>query len=166
MAVVGVVGAVLLLATAGGDSLPQYTPAPSTHPSSSPRTHLTPSPQTSAPKERFCLIEAMFCIPSNYSKFNPPLNPPGDPPAEVQIGLDNFEILKIDDRDFTIEINAYFIVKWRDLRLEVNHGQIDKHFSDLEQDSADWVPVELELVERLWIPDAEILRLKAFRLDN
>ena len=61
----------------------------------------------------------MFCIPANYSKFNPPLNPPGEPPAEVQIGLDNFEILKIDDREFTIEINAYFIVKWRDKRIEV-----------------------------------------------
>ena len=33
--------------------------------------------------ERFCSIEAMFCIPANYSKFNPPLNPPGDPPSEV-----------------------------------------------------------------------------------
>ena len=42
----------------------------------------------------------------------------GEPPAEVQIGLDNFEILKIDDREFTIEINAYFIVKWRDKRIE------------------------------------------------
>ena len=53
--------------------------------------------------------------------------------SKVQIGLDNFEILKIDDRDFTIEINAYFIVKWRDRRLQVNMSQIRKHFSDLEQ---------------------------------
>ena len=68
---------------------------------------------------RYCSIDDMFCIPANYSKFNPPLNPPGEPPAEVQIGLDNFEILKIDDREFTIEINAYFIVKWRDKRIEV-----------------------------------------------
>ena len=140
----------------------------------------------------------MFCIPANYSKFNPPLNPPGEPPAEVQIGLDNFEILKIDDREFTIEINAYFIVKWRDKRIEVRaphpsltisstieilttiaystnglvwqsediqvHSEaIDYHFSELGHDSTDWVPVELEMVERLWIPDAEILRLKGFR---
>ena len=33
----------------------------------------------------------MFCIPANYSKFNPPLNPPGDPPSEVI--LKNFDIL-------------------------------------------------------------------------
>ena len=81
----------------------------------------------------------MFCIPANYSKFNPPLNPPGEPPAEVQIGLDNFEILKIDDREFTIEINAYFIVKWRDKRIEVGTGywvdarwffSLDGHFME------------------------------------
>lgn len=85
--------------------------------------------------QQYCSIDDMFCIPANYSKFNPPLNPPGDtatldqeiiclipgePPAEVQIGLDNFEILKIDDREFTIEINAYFIVKWRDKRIEAS----------------------------------------------
>jgi len=110
----------------------------------------------------YCSIDDMFCIPANYSKFNPPLNPPGEPPAEVQIGLDNFEILKIDDREFTIEINAYFIVKWRDKRIEVHDEAIDYHFSELGHDSTDWVPVELELVDKLWIPDAEILRLKGF----
>ena len=80
----------------------------------------------------------MFCIPANYSKFNPPLNPPGEPPAEVQIGLDNFEILKIDDREFTIEINAYFIVKWRDKRIEVSivagcFFSLDGYFMELHE---------------------------------
>ena len=145
-----------LLHLCGSDSLPGY---------STPKYSLTDvsAPLSTAPKGRFCSIEGMFCIPGNYSKFNPPLNPPGEPPAEVQIGLDNFEILKIDDRDFTIEINAYFIVKWRDKRLEVDTHAIETHFAALGHDSTDWVPVELELVERLWIPDAEILRLKGFR---
>ena len=26
---------------------------------------------------QYCSIDDMFCIPANYSKFNPPLNPPG-----------------------------------------------------------------------------------------
>ena len=82
---------------------------------------------------------------------------------ERRTGLDNFEILKIDDRDFTIEINAYFIVKWRDKRIEVDTAAIESHFTALGHDSTDWVPVELELVGKLWIPDAEILRLKGFR---
>ena len=46
---------------------------------------------------------------------------------------------------------------------QVNLSQIRKHFSALEQAADDWVPVELELVDRMWIPDAEILKLKGFR---
>merc|ERR1712123_259293 len=56
-----------LLHLCGSDSLPSY---------SSPRSTLTDfsssAPQTSKPKGRFCSIEGMFCIPGNYSKFNPP----------------------------------------------------------------------------------------------
>ena len=38
----------------------------------------------------------------------------------ISIGFDNFEILKIDDRDFTVEINAYLIVTWKDSRVIIN----------------------------------------------
>ena len=31
-----------------------------------------------------CSIDDMFCIPANYSKFNPPLNPPGESATELQ----------------------------------------------------------------------------------
>ena len=42
----------------------------------------------------------------------------------VSIGFDNFEILKIDDRDFTVEINAYLIVKWKDARIIIDFQQV------------------------------------------
>ena len=43
---------------------------------------------------------------------------------EVSIGFDNFEILKIDDRDFTVEINAYLIVKWKDARIIIDFDHV------------------------------------------
>ena len=49
-----------------------------------------------------------------------------------------------------------------DFLTKVHDEAIDYHFSELGHDSTDWVPVELELVDKLWIPDAEILRLKGF----
>lgn len=160
---------VLLVSVCGSDIIPPHpsSPRPGAHqlPTRASLTtlhHPPPLTLNHLQQGQYCSIDDMFCIPANYSKFNPPLNPPGEPPAEVQIGLDNFEILKIDDREFTIEINAYFIVKWRDKRIEVHSEAIDYHFSELGHDSTDWVPVELELVDRLWIPDAEILRLKGF----
>ena len=43
---------------------------------------------------------------------------------DVSIGFDNFEILKIDDRDFTVEINAYLIVKWKDSRIIIDFAHV------------------------------------------
>ena len=42
----------------------------------------------------------------------------------IAIGFDNFEILKIDDRDFTVEINAYLIVKWKDSRVVIDFTHV------------------------------------------
>lgn len=47
-------------------------------------------------------------------------------PLTVAVGFDNFEILKIDDRDFTVEMNAYLIVKWTDMRIVVNLEQVSQ----------------------------------------
>ncbi len=43
---------------------------------------------------------------------------------DIAIGFDNFEILKIDDRDFTVEINVYLIVKWKDARVIIDFAQV------------------------------------------
>ena len=48
----------------------------------------------------------------------------GKKPMDVSIGFDNFEILKIDDRDFTVEINAYLIVKWKDTRIIIDFDHV------------------------------------------
>ena len=70
----------VLVSVCGSDMIPP-------HPSSS--SHVTPTRAslTSAvhrpltlnhlQQGQYCSIDDMFCIPANYSKFNPPLNPPG-----------------------------------------------------------------------------------------
>ena len=60
----------------------------------------------------------------NLFRFVPPLDPSNPQPMNVSIGFDNFEILKIDDRDFTVEINAYIIVKWKDARIIIDFPQV------------------------------------------
>lgn len=62
-----------------------------------------------------------FTFPCRYV---PPLKHTGGKPMNVSIGFDNFEILKIDDRDFTVEINAYLIVKWKDSRIAISFAQV------------------------------------------
>ena len=34
--------------------------------------------------------------------------------------------------------------------------------NDTMPEKGEWIPVELELVDRIWLPDTEILRLKGF----
>lgn len=132
---------------------------------------------------------------------------PKKAPMDVSIGFDNFEILKIDDRDFTVEINAYLIVKWKDARIIIDIAHVSylsvykntlrpsnntaRYFffqllehrclepsicinnkiyfylqlmgaNDSMAQPGEWIPVELELVDKIWLPDTEILRLKGF----
>ena len=63
---------------------------------------------------------------------------------------------------FTVWLFTLLAVVAATVWPQVHDEAIDYHFSALGHDSTDWVPVELELVDRLWIPDAEILRLKGF----
>ena len=58
-----------------------------------------------------------ICVPVDYMKFELPEE--GERATHVSIGVDIKDIPKVNDKDFSITINAYFIVKWRDQRLIV-----------------------------------------------
>jgi hypothetical protein len=57
-----------------------------------------------------------ICLPSDYMKFELPEDAMAN---VVSIGVDIKDIPKVNDRDFSITLNAYFIVKWKDARLIV-----------------------------------------------
>ena len=62
--------------------------------------------------------EAMrICVPEDYMKFELPEDGMA---TNVSIGVDIKDIPKVNDKDFSITLNAYFIVKWRDQRLIVS----------------------------------------------
>lgn len=61
-------------------------------------------------------------------RYVPPLERPDGQPLNIAIGFDNFEILKIDDRDFTVEINAYLIVKWKEPRVVIDLSRVRLKF--------------------------------------
>ena len=71
------------------------------------------------PPELVCAIggRQKICIPHNYQKYDLP-NMTG--PTFVTIGVDIKDIPKVSDQDFSITMNAYFNVKWRDPRLLVS----------------------------------------------
>lgn len=122
-----------------------------------------------------------ICVPTDYIKFELPEE---DRPTYVSIGVDIKDIPKVNDKDFSITLNAYFIVKWQDRRLIVERrNRTSRNFMPAsvirttqapttttapvtlalhEDTSAKLTAVNLQILRNLWLPDVEILNLKAF----
>ena len=60
-----------------------------------------------------CANKNALCIPSNYSKFELPQ----ENANTIRIGIDIKDITKIDEKESTITMTGYFIVKWIDKRI-------------------------------------------------
>ena len=96
-----------------------------------------------------------ICLPKDYVKFELPPNQP----ITVSIGIDIKDIPNVSDKDFSITLNAYFIVKWFDSRLIVN----DAAKNVTEEPVSDLTALNLAILETLWLPDVEIRNLKSFQ---
>ena len=69
--------------------------------------------------KNFCAVgeTKRICIPKDYMKYELPTE---EGATDVWIGVDIKDIPKVDDKDFSITLNAYFIAKWFDERLEIS----------------------------------------------
>ena len=56
-----------------------------------------------------------ICVPEDYTKFMPPKVGP----TYVYIGVDVKDIPRVENKESSIKMKTYFIVKWRDSRLTV-----------------------------------------------
>ena len=98
-----------------------------------------------------------ICLPNDYVKFELPPNQP----ITVSIGIDIKDIPNVSDKDFSITLNAYFIVKWFDSRLIVE--DVVKNASELQEPVSDLTALNLAILKTLWLPDVEIRNLKSFQ---
>ena len=66
----------------------------------------------------FCAVgeTKRICIPKDYMKYELPTE---EGATDVWIGVDIKDIPKVNDKDFSITLNAYFIAKWYDERLQI-----------------------------------------------
>ena len=64
-----------------------------------------------------CLSTILFSgIPANYSKFDLP----DETLTIVKVGIDIKDIPKIADKEFSVTLNAFFVVRWKDERLVID----------------------------------------------
>ena len=113
-----------------------------------------------------------ICLPDDYVKFELP----PETPTYVSIGVDIKDIPKVSDKDFSVTLNAYFIVKWRDPRIIVSDarnlsesaGQQDKpqtanrNNKNIVLELPVLTALNLAILKDLWMPDVEIRNLQSF----
>ena len=91
---------------------------------------VTPSGTSIGTQKTICAKggKQKICLPEDYQKYDLPETNEG--PTVVVVGVDIKDIPKVEDKDFSITINAYFMVKWRDTRLELipldDNGNVEK----------------------------------------
>ena len=100
-----------------------------------------------------------ICVPKDYVKFElPPTSP-----TTVMIGVDIKDIPKVSEKDFSVTLNAYFIVKWRDSRVTVtNNFNQTLQEENTEESRQALTPLNLAILRDLWMPDVEIRNLQSF----
>ena len=80
----------------------------------------------------------------------------------VNVGIDIKDIPKISDKDFSVTLNAFFVVRWREGRLMIDLKKIEENQTPGDDENA-WIPVDVSFIKEFWLPDTEILNLKEFK---
>ena len=93
-----------------------------------------------------------YCIPNNYSITTRPLSKISGNPLEVTIRFSHLEVLEVNDVKFAVTLKMSLDVRWVEPRL------VGPNFTDGNK-----IPLNLKLMEFLWLPDLDILNLDALQ---
>lgn len=67
-------------------------------------------------------------------------------------GFDGFDVRKIDDIEYTVEISCYFLTKWKDDRLILHQDIMNvasKTSKTESEEEEQWFPIDLEFVSKV-----------------
>jgi len=98
-----------------------------------------------------------LCLTKDYSTFDLPFK---SKPNLIKIGFEISDVLGINDKDYSITFGLYFSVEWIEPRLNLSSELWGEDNVAREEDL---VPVNLELIKNLWIPNIFIYNLKTFK---
>jgi len=99
-----------------------------------------------------------LCLPQDYNKFDLPY---ASKPNMIDIGIDITDVLRINDKEYGVEFSSYFNVMWSEPRLHIP----DRYLKEINEERKEtMIPVNLELVNLLWLPNIFIYNLKTFKV--
>lgn len=68
------------------------------------------------------------------------------------MNLEVLDVLKVDDKKFSVTLSMYFGVYWTEDRLEVRRPGFDPQ----------WLPINMDFMRNLWIPNVFVYNLVSF----
>lgn len=95
-----------------------------------------------------------YCLPQVYDKLDVPFNDDGA--VNVSVDLDVLQVLEVDDIKFTVSFSMYFGVRWQEYRIDGPDPPEDNPY----------VPIDIDFVKNLWVPDVYIYHLKTIEVLN
>ena len=107
------------------------------------------------------------CLPPNYSKFELP-NPTGINPISVEILIE--EVLRINDKDYSITFSCYYNINWPDKRIFFKDEFGMEQMKSMPPNTNKTmnpdiiVPMNLEMTKDLWLPNVMIYNLKTYKV--
>jgi hypothetical protein len=108
--------------------------------------------------------DLLACLPKDYSKFELPSK---NAVTNIGITLDIQEVLRINDKDYSITFSCYFNVHWTEnrIRLSPEFGRDQAGPGENITGNPDiMVPTNLEFVKDLWVPNILIYNLKTYKV--
>ena len=104
-----------------------------------------------------------ICLPDNYSKFELPYT---EQTNTIHISIDIDEVLRINDATYSITFSTYFNVEWKEKRLNISPEFGASLRSDNSSTDPVMVPMNLEFIKDLWMPNIFIYNLKTYKVIN
>ena len=94
-------------------------------------------------------------MPTTYSRTSVPVldydhHHHSHEPIEVTLKTDHLDVLEVNDLKYTIKLQMYLGIRWRDPRIiKITNGT----------DKEDRTPLDLNQLQYLWVPDIDIYNL-------
>ena len=73
----------------------------------------------------------------------------------VNVSLQVLDVLRVDDKKFSVSLSMYFGVQWTEDRMKLPAE--GSNFT-----VANWLPIDLEFMKNLWIPNVFVYNLNSF----
>ena len=99
---------------------------------------LSANQENAKTQSTICAKGNSICIPEDYSKFDLP----NETKTVVNVGIDIKDIPKISDKDFSVTLNAFFVVRWKEGRLMIDQDKIENNLARSDDRNV-WILVDV-----------------------